>query len=208
MESPVLYFGVGLLACFLGSVPGGPINLVVVKTSVDRGSQAGLLMAMGASVVEIFQAIIAIFFGMLISEYLESNRYIKLGIAAAFIVLAAVMYLRRTNPQFQQDGPIVTRPAACFRRGLLAAALNPQAVPFWIFALAAISQYAEFVYAGAYLALFLVGVMVGKLAALYAYVLASGYIRQHLVSSCHAINKVLATVLLLIGISQLWNALA
>ena len=207
MESSIIYFAVGLLACFLGSVPVGPINLVVVKTSVDRGAQAGLLLAMGASLVEIFQALIAIFFGMLISEYLESNRYIKLGIAAAFIILAAVMFLRRTNPQFQQ-GPVATRPAACFRRGLLVAALNPQAVPFWIFALAAISQYGDFVYAGTYLALFLVGVLLGKLAALYAYVLASGYIRQHLVSSCHAINKALASVLLLIGISQLWNALA
>lgn len=205
MENPALYFFAGLLACFLGTLPVGPVNLVVVKTTVDYSPRAGLQIALSASIVEIFQAAIAIFFGLLISDFIESNMYIKLVIAMAFIVLAVVMYLRKTNPQFQADED---RGISFFRRGLLVAGLNPQALPFWIFALAAISQYANFVYTGYYLALFLAGVLLGKLAALYGYVIASGYIKAHLTHSCRLVNKVLAAVLLLIGLSQLWNALA
>ena len=205
MENPAFYFVVAMTACFLGSVPVGPINLVVVKTTVDYSPRAGLEVAVAASVVEILQAAVAIFFGMFISDLLQSNLYIKLGIAAAFILLAVVLFLRKTNPQFQEEGDEERR-RSFFRRGLLVAVLNPQAVPFWIFALAAISQYVSLAYTGYYLAFFLAGVMAGKLAALYGFVVASGYIREHLRDSCRLVNKVLAGVLLLIGLSQLWNA--
>jgi predicted tellurium resistance membrane protein TerC len=85
--------------------------------------------------------------------------------------------------------------------------LNPQAVPFWIFALAAISQYFEFEYMGITLAAFLAGVFLGKMTALYGFVLASTYLKTHLQESSTLINKVLASVLLFIGVTQIWNAL-
>ena len=204
MENLVLYFVLGALACFLGSVPVGPINLVVVKTTVDFSPRAGLQVALAASMVEILQAFIAIFFGMFISNLLESNIYIKLTIAAVFIVLAVVLYFRKTSPQFQasKEGDNLF-----FRRGLIVSLLNPQAVPFWVFALATISQYEDFNYTGYYLAAFLAGVMLGKLAALYGFVVASDYIRDHLTRSCRLVNKVLAGVLLVIGLSQVAGAL-
>ncbi|MGI9250866.1 MAG: LysE family translocator [Pseudohongiellaceae bacterium] len=205
MENPLLYLMAALLASFLGTVPVGPINLAVVKTTVDFNPHSGLKFALGASVVEIFHALIAIFFGMFISDFLETSIFIKLFIATAFIVLAVVMFLRKTTPKFSEDNATDT---SFFRRGLLIAALNPQAVPFWMFALATISQYANFSYAGYYLAFFMAGVLVGKLSALYGFVRASDYIRDHLVNSCRSINKMLAVVLFLIGLSQVWNVVA
>jgi predicted tellurium resistance membrane protein TerC len=49
-------------------------------------------------------------------------------------------------------------------------------------------------------------VFLGKLLALYGFVVASGYLKTHLAESSQLVNKVLAAVLLFIGISQLWNA--
>ena len=92
-------------------------------------------------------------------------------------------------------------------KGLVIAALNPQAVPFWIFALAAISQYFVFEYVGIYLLAFLLGVFIGKLIALYGFVVASTYLKSHLEQSSVLVNRILASVLLFIGVSQAWNAL-
>lgn len=203
MESSFLYFFVGFIACFIGTIPFGPINLTVVKTTVDYNRNRGTEVALAASIVEVFEALIAICFGMVISAFLESNVGIKLFIALVFVVLAIVIFTRKPDPALKDARD---DQQSFFKKGLLIAALNPQAVPFWIFALAAISQYFEFEYMGLNLALFLVGVFVGKILALYGFVVASGYLKTHLQESSLLVNRILAGILLFIGISQAWNA--
>ena len=204
MDTPVLYFLVGLFACFLGTIPFGPINLTVVKTTVDHNAARGTEVALAASLVEMAEALVAIWFGMVISNYLETNLLLRLLIALAFIGLAGFIFTRKPKPKLEQPAQDQD---SFFKKGLLIAALNPQAIPFWIFALAAISQYFEFQYEGLYLVAFLIGVFVGKLFALYGFVVASTYLKAHLEQSSVLVNRILASVLLFIGISQLWNAL-
>ncbi|MDP6415684.1 MAG: LysE family transporter [Gammaproteobacteria bacterium] len=203
MENLLLYFLVALLTCFLGTIPFGPINLSVVKATVDHNKRCGTEVALAAALIEIGEAIVAIFFGLLISSYLESNLVIRFTIATAFIALAVIVFTRKSNPTLSASR---VEQGSFFKKGLLIAALNPQAIPFWIFALAVISQYFNFEYTGIYLAAFLAGVFLGKLLALYGFVVASGYLKTHLAESSQLVNKVLAVVLLFIGISQLWNA--
>lgn len=204
MDSPLLYFFVGFAACLLGTIPFGPINLTVVKATVDHDARRGTEIAIAASLIEILEALIAIWFGMVISSFLASNLAIKLGIGLLFVILAVVIAIRKSKPAMVDRSP---EQESFFKRGLLIAALNPQAVPFWIFALAAISQYFEFEYMGITLAAFLAGVFLGKMTALYGFVLASAYLKTHLQESSTVVNKVLASVLLFIGVTQIWNAL-
>jgi threonine/homoserine/homoserine lactone efflux protein len=205
MDTPLLYFFVGFVACLLGTIPFGPINLTVVKTTVDHDARRGTEIAIAASLIEILEALIAIWFGMVISSFLESNLAIKLGIGLLFVILAVVVANRESKPAMVDKPP---GQESFFKKGLLIAALNPQAVPFWIFALAAISQYFEFEYMGITLAAFLAGVFLGKMTALFGFVLASAYLKTHLQESSALVNKVLASVLLFIGVTQIWNALA
>ena len=205
MDTPLLYFFVGFVACLLGTIPFGPINLTVVKTTVDHDARRGTEIAIAGSLIEILEALIAIWFGMVISSFLESNLAIKLGIGLLFVILAVVVATRESKPAMVDKPP---GQESFFKKGLLIAALNPQAVPFWIFALAAISQYFEFEYMGITLAAFLAGVFLAKMTALYGFVLASTYLKTHLQESSTLINKVLASVLLFIGVTQIWNALA
>lgn len=200
MEPVWAYFLVGALACFLGTVPIGPINLAVVKATVDHDRGRGAELAFAASIVEIGEAIVAICFGLVISGFLEMNPGLRLAIALAFFVLAAVLLARRPSTEMS---PVTPSRGSFFRRGLLIAALNPQAVPFWILALAVISQYFAFDYEGLLLAAFLAGVFLGKLAALSGFVALAGYLKIRLHSAGKRVNQALALVLLLIGISQI-----
>ncbi len=204
MDGSLTYFLVALTACLLGTIPFGPINLTVVKTTVDYNAARGAEVALAASLVEILEALIAIWFGMVISNFLESNVTIRLAIATAFIVLALVIFSRKPKNELSETS---AEERSFFVRGLLVAALNPQAIPFWIFALAAISQYFAFEYKGFYLLAFLAGVFTGKLIALNGFVIASDYLKTHLQQSSLLVNRVIAVVLLFIGVSQAWNAL-
>jgi len=205
VANPLLYFLVGMTACFIGTIPFGPINLTVVKTTVDYDRRRGTELALAASIVEIFEALVAICFGMVISAYLESNLVIKLVIALAFIGLSVFVFTHKSEPSLQEKN---NEQQSFFRKGLLIAAVNPQAIPFWIFALAAISQYFVFEYVGIYLIGFLAGVFVGKLIALYGFVVASGYLKTHLQQSSQLVNRLLAAILLFIGLTQGWNAVS
>jgi len=204
MTNPYFYLLVGMIACFIGTIPFGPINLTVVKTTVDHNRLRGTEVALAASLIEILQALIAISFGMVISSYLESNVVIKIILALVFIVLAVFIYIRESQPAFSAAD---IQQESFFKKGLLIAVFNPQAVPFWIFALATISQYSDFEYVGVYLACFLLGVFAGKLIALYGFVIASDYLKSHLQKSSKMVNRLLAGVLLLIGLSQALSAI-
>jgi threonine/homoserine/homoserine lactone efflux protein len=203
VENPLLYLFVGFLACLLGTIPFGPINLAVVKTTVDYDRRSGVEIAFAASIVEMLQALIAICFGALISSFLDSNVLVKFFLAFVFIVLAIFIITRKPKPTLEKR---INRPVSFFRNGLIISALNPQAVPFWIFALATISQYFEFQYMGLTLIGFLLGVFIGKLLALYGFVVASTYLKAHLQESSALVNRLLAAILLFIGLSQGWNA--
>lgn len=205
MENPFLYLLVGFLACLLGTIPFGPINLAVVKTTVDYDRRSGIEIAFAASIIEMLQALIAICFGALISSFLDANVFIKFFLAFIFIALAIFIFTRKPAPE-QTLEKMKSRPVSFFRTGLIIAGLNPQAVPFWIFALATISQYFEFQYMGLTLIGFLLGVFIGKLVALYGFVVASTYLKAHLQESSALVNRLLAAILLFIGLSQGWNA--
>lgn len=205
MANPLLYFLVATITCFIGTLPFGPINLTVVKTTVDYDRRRGSQVALAASLVEILEALVAIVFGLVISTFLQTNVIFSGVIALAFIALAVFIFTRKSRPVLQDQG-VGSR--SSFGQGLLIAVLNPQAIPFWIFALAAISQYFVFEYVGIYLLSFLAGVFVGKLLALTGFVIISEYLRTHLQTSAQLINRLLAAVLLIIGIGQGWNAMS
>lgn len=203
-EQPVTYLIVGLLASFLGTLPFGPINLTVVKITVDYSRLRGMEVAVAASLVEILQVSIAVWFGMVITAFLADNVLFRFTVAAVFIGLAVYIYFHSGDEVSLRDNGAAEK--SFFRRGVVIAALNPQAVPFWVFALAAIDQYFQFDYTGAVLFLFLAGVAVGKLLALYGFVVASDYLKTHLKQSSRLVNCLLAAILMVIGLGQAWNA--
>jgi len=194
------YFILGTVVCFAGTLPFGPINLAVVKITVDKNAFRGFEVAFAASVIEIFQALIALSFGMVISAFLETNSVFQIVIAMIFITLGIVVW-RRKPREVKQSSEEAT--GSELRTGFLIAILNPQAIPFWIFALAAISQYTSVNYEGLFLAVFLIGVFIGKLLALSGFVLISQYLKNHLRQSGLIVNRLLAAVLFFIGAYQL-----
>ncbi|MFT7473005.1 MAG: threonine/homoserine/homoserine lactone efflux protein [Kiritimatiellia bacterium] len=139
------------------------------------------------------------------SSFLDANVYVKFFLAFVFIALAIFIFTRKPEPESSLEKK-QNRPLSFFRNGLIIAGLNPQAVPFWIFALATISQYFEFQYMGLTLAGFLLGVFIGKFVALYGFVVASTYLKTRLQESSTVVNRLLAGILLFIGLSQGWNA--
>ena len=197
-------FLIGTGVCFVSTLPFGPINLTVARTTVEKNHLRGFEVAVAAAIVETLQVLIAVWFGLAISAYLEDNVLFRAVIATAFLVVGAYVFRRRSIASIATGEHYF---GSEIKTGLLVAVLNPQAIPFWIIALAAINDYTDLTFQGLELTLFLTGVFFGKVAALTGFIAVSNYLKTHLNESGALVNHALGIVLMLIGIVQWFRLL-
>ncbi|MBT8146610.1 MAG: LysE family transporter [Gammaproteobacteria bacterium] len=192
-------FLVGASVCFASTLPFGPINLTVAKTTVEKSRLRGFEVAVAAALVETFQVLLAVWFGLVISRFLEDNVIFRIIVATVFLGLGFFIFRRRPTRSLNADDHYF---GSEIKTGLLVAAINPQAIPFWIIALAAINDNTELAFQGLELVLFLLGVFSGKVLALTGFIAVSNYLKTHLDESSRLVNRALGIVLMLIGLVQ------
>ena len=195
----IVNFLVGASVCFVSTLPFGPINLTVAKTTVEKSHLRGFEVAVAAAVVEPFQVLLAVWFGMVISNFLQDNIVFRAVVATVFVALGVIIFQRQPTRSLNTDDHYF---GSEIKTGLLVAAINPQAIPFWIIALAAINDYTDLAFQGLELTLFLLGVFVGKVLALTGFITVSNYLKTHLDESSRLVNHALGVVLTLIGLVQ------
>lgn len=192
-------FFVGATVCFASTLPFGPINLTVAKTTVEKSRLRAFEVAVAAAAVETFQVLLAVWFGLVISNFLEDNILFRALVATVFVVLGMIIFQRQPSRNLNANDHYF---GSEIKTGLLVAAINPQAIPFWIIALAAINDNTDLAFQGLELTLFLVGVFAGKVLALTGFITASNFLKTHLDESSRLVNHALGVVLVLIGLIQ------
>lgn len=204
MTGVLQLFLVGWLASFLGTLPFGPINLSVVSRTVKESLRAGLWFAFAAAIIEIFQSFIALHCSTFISQYLDSSPWIKWTTATLFILIGLFFILKKEKEKVISEKP--TKKDNNFLAGVFISVLNFQAIPFWIFVLTYLDMShhiridASLSLLG--IALFLIGVSTGKFAALALFGFASQLVKGRTQQLKYLMNKMIGTILMLIGIFQ------
>ncbi len=81
---------IGFLSSFLGLLAPSMLNMTAAKTSIERGTKAGIEFAAGAASIIFLQGFIAVTF----AKYLIANPTIilKLKIAAIFILFGLAVF--------------------------------------------------------------------------------------------------------------------
>lgn len=132
----VQVFFVGFLFSFLGSIPPGTLNLLVLQLGLEHKVKAALRFALAVSIVEYPYAWIAVEFEQVItsSPLVLENFQLWGAIIMTSIGIISLWTVRKPTTisiKLQDSG---------FRRGIILSILNPQAIPFWI-ALTAYLKY-------------------------------------------------------------------
>lgn len=203
-ENPLWYFMVAAVTSFIATLPFGPINLTVIKATVDHHRAGAAQVSLAAATVETGQALLSIWFGVVISSFISAHASVYLLLGIAFLAIAMFVWVHETHPVLNANAE---GEPSFFKRGLFIALINPQAIPFWIFAATLTSTYLGFHYTGIFLSAYLLGVWGGKVLALYGFIVASEYLKSHLDEGSRIVNRALAVVLALIGCMQLWRAI-
>lgn len=202
--SMLAVFFITLLISFLGSLPFGPINLVMIDTTLKNSLRAGFWFSVAAALVEMGQSLVALHGTTWLNQSIQNSPWLKIAGFIIFSILGLLFLLKKDKDTTPTHHTASQR--GFFVKGLIVALLNPQAIPFWIIILAYL-QSAQISTVNsqsstANILSFAVGASFGKLGALMLF----GIMSQHIISRSslirNHINRIIGIILLLVGMFQ------
>ncbi len=121
-------FLVGLIFSFLGSIPPGTMNLVVLQLGLENKIKIALRFSLAVAIIEYPYAWIAVAFEDWVtsSPVIVQNFQLITAIVMTVIGIFTIWSAQKPSDfsvKFNESG---------FRRGLVLSVLNPMAIPFWI----------------------------------------------------------------------------
>lgn len=169
MEETKLFL-ITFVAALLGVVPPGLVNMTVAKTCLLHGKKNGLFVAVGASSVVLFQALLAVF----LARYIFDNPYIRNILLRTgfviFLILAVYFFVQAKKGPHIEDQSKKADVNSIFK-GVLIGALNVFPIPYFV-ALATALNIGGDVYHGISMMMcFVLAAGLGTFTTLYFYLL-------------------------------------
>jgi threonine/homoserine/homoserine lactone efflux protein len=182
----------GLVCSYIGSLPPAMINMTAAETSIRLGMRPAMRVALGASLVEILQALLAVEFAQFFTRQTALNQVFSIGAAVVFGALCVyylVAAVQQSAPGAQQRE---LRQGIGY--GMLISALNMLAIPFWMF-------YGTYLQVQGWLdpghpslAAFSIGTGLGTYLLLYTY----AYLGQRIVRRSGLVSRLMNRVMALL----------
>jgi len=162
-------FLITYFAALLGVVPPGLVNMTVAKTCVEHGKKNGLYVALGASIIVIFQALIAI----ILAKYIFDNPFVRnillrTGLVI-FIFLTIYFYVKARSNSDIESRTKKANSNSIFK-GMLVAVLNVFPIPFFVAIGAALNVAGDVEYHWSLMLVFVIAASLGTFTTLYFYV--------------------------------------
>ena len=198
MEETKVFF-ITYFAALLGVVPPGLVNMTVAKTCVAQGKKQGLYVAVGASVIVLIQALIAV----LLARYIFDNAYIENILLRSglviFILLAIYFFVKaQRDPHIATNSRISGNKS--FIKGMIIAMLNVFPIPFFVALGAAINVGGDLSYYWLNILVFVFAASLGTFTTLYIYVLSFDRIESKAETFSEYSNYFMAALMLLLVI--------
>lgn len=200
-------FLVAFILAFVGYLPFGTVNMVVLNTAITRAFRPAVMIALGAAVVDLFYTYIAITLNQWLGRQLVNNIYVD--IAALIILVSVGLYFWFSSPQQKKQSQSAKQSWGFFGTGLTFGVINPQSLPFitlgllyaksqdWVF-LTGFSNYLGL----------MLGVAVGRFLSLVLYAQAGQWLATQLKQFTQWANKVTGGILLSLGGYQAFRVFA
>ncbi len=121
-------FFIGLIFSFVGSIPPGTLNILVLQLGLENKVKTAIRFALAVALVEYPYTWIAVVFeDWITSSPIVLDNFQLLGAVVMTTIGLITLWAARKptsfTAKFEESG---------FRRGLVLSILNPQAIPFWI----------------------------------------------------------------------------
>lgn len=191
----------GIIIGLFVSVPMGPIGMLIVQRTLDRGRKYGIATGLGATLSDLIYTVLGLFFIGFVADFIEENKTI-LQIAGSVVVILFGLFIYKNKPQRQKlpiqqkSGNIVTD----FFSSLILTFSNP----FILFLLLALFARFNFLAENTTLYHNIIGMLSILAGALSWWLLLTFLINKFRTRlsyrSINLINQIIGLVIMLIGV--------
>ncbi|MCR9286061.1 MAG: LysE family translocator [Bacteroidetes bacterium] len=198
----LIHFSLGFILSFIGSLPLGIINMTVAETAIKKGFKAGLMIAIGASFVELIQAFIALKFTWIFVENPAVESALDIIALIVFWGLGLYYFFIAQPAQPKGNKEEENSKMSGFLKGMAVSSVNVLVFPYWIFYGTYLTTNGwmqmedEFVYT------FVIGVMMGTFTLLFLYAKLGLLITNRAERLTSYVNKFIGLVFIAFGIYQ------
>ncbi|MCM8568719.1 LysE family transporter [Gramella jeungdoensis] len=206
MEETKLFL-ITYFAAFLGVVPPGLVNMTVAKTCVERGKKNGMYVAVGAAIVVLIQAFIAV----LLAKYIFDHPFVRKMLLRAGLVIFSILFVyfflkARKKRKFEHSAKEAD--AHSILKGMLVAVLNLFPIPYFVAIAGAMDLSDTVTYDWSMIISFSFAAALGTFSTLYIYVLSFAKIEEKVDSFAKYSNYFMAglmMVLIVITLVRMYN---
>jgi len=185
---------------FLSLIPPGMLNMTVVKTSIQKGRNEGVWFALGAALVVIPQAFIALVFARYFADNPQVVERLELaGIIVLFVL--SIVFFMQARRKFKGDGG--KREGKSFWIGMLMSGMNMLAIPFYLVLSSVLENRGLLQTEQPFINLFVSGVFLGAFSLFFLYVNFAQIIQKKAQFIAQNINYILSVLFLALGILTL-----
>ncbi|MEP0265266.1 LysE family transporter [Dokdonia sp.] len=202
METTKLFF-ITYFAALAGVIPPGLINMSVAKTCVQHGKKDGVLVAIGASVVVAFQALIAI----LLARYIFGNPFVqnmllRTGLVI-FLIMAIFFFIKAKRSRVKKVKIPKHAGIRSLGKGMMISVLNVLPIPYFCALGAALNVSGKVEYDIVAISFFIAAAVLGTFTTLYLYVIFFARIENKSASFAKYSNYFMAGLMLVLVIITL-----
>jgi len=200
MESlPILYFFIGALACSVGALPLGLVNLSIVEVAIKKDLQHAMGIAKGASLVEIAFALTSLMAGAWVSRFFDESLLIKWIVFSVLLGFGILFWVKKNVPHHSSGKPRFNG----FFKGVLLNLASIQVFLFWLVVASILAAKHNLPLSFPEIFLFVAGVLLAKIAVLrlYAYLAVKIIARTNALAT--NINRIIGALLVFVALIQL-----
>lgn len=198
MEETKLFL-ITYFAALLGVVPPGLVNMTVAKTCVEKGKKNGLYVALGATIVVVIQATLAV----LLAKYIFGNQFVQNILLRAglviFILLTVYFFIQAKKRSGIEHHSPKANSNSIFK-GMLIAALNIFPVPYFVAIAGALNIGTGVSYEWSRIIAFVLAGALGSFTTLYLYVISFIRIEKQAEAFSRYSNYFMASLMLVLVI--------
>ena len=126
----IIVFIVVAVISFFGSVQAGPVNMMVIKTTLSKNRRSGFYLSLGGCIPEMIYSSLAIFAGMAIEKDTTFMWLAQWATVIFFLIFGIYNIFFQSDKEIQVKGN--TTIGNDFLKGFVLGILNPQLLIFWL----------------------------------------------------------------------------
>jgi len=185
---------------FISLIPPGMLNMTAVRTRIEKGKKSAMLFSLGAAIIVIPQAYIALAFAKYFAKHPEIVEQLSMaGVVVLFVL--SIFFFIQARKKFKGEGQ--KKSGNFILIGMFMSSMNMLAIPFYLVLSSVLEKKGLLIMSQPYIGIFVAGVFLGAFALFALYVVFASFIEKKAQFIARNINYILSILFLVLGILTL-----